>query len=194
MLLPYGKQLVKARQMHQSYLGRQKCADYQPMQVEEARTLVLNLLSSEADQYETFISRRVSISSVHCHNPCNVACFEMQLTPCADSQRESSHRLSRGTGSNPPTTCTSAFPGWLWNRWPARDRRRAARPSISSRFVCRDNYFSKPRWPNRRLSPSQCATSRTGSPGRITLPSPQSGGPPFASCTSSRSGLLACRR
>ncbi|KAJ7865109.1 cytochrome P450 [Mycena olivaceomarginata] len=57
MLLPYGKQLVKARQMHQSYLGRQKCADYQPMQVEEARTLVLNLLSSEADQYETFISR-----------------------------------------------------------------------------------------------------------------------------------------
>ncbi|KAJ7804266.1 cytochrome P450 [Mycena olivaceomarginata] len=68
MLLPYGKQLVKARQM-QSYLGRQKCADYQPMQVEEARTLVLNLLSSEADRYETFISRRVSISSIRNGNP-----------------------------------------------------------------------------------------------------------------------------
>ncbi|KAJ6557549.1 cytochrome P450 [Mycena capillaripes] len=59
MLLPYGKQLVKARQMHQSYLGRQKCADYQPMQVEEARTLVRNLLSCEADQFATGILTQI---------------------------------------------------------------------------------------------------------------------------------------
>ncbi|KAJ7915145.1 cytochrome P450 [Mycena leptocephala] len=55
--LPYGKKLAKHRQMHQSYLSRQNCSDYMPMQVEEARALVYNLLNSEPARYETCLSR-----------------------------------------------------------------------------------------------------------------------------------------
>ncbi|KAJ7889483.1 cytochrome P450, partial [Mycena olivaceomarginata] len=55
--LPYGKKLAKHRQMHQSYLSRQKCVDYMPMQLQEARDLVRNLVSSEPAGYETCLSR-----------------------------------------------------------------------------------------------------------------------------------------
>lgn len=61
--LPYGKKLAKHRQMHQSYLSRQNCSDYMPMQVEEARALVYNLLNSEPARYETCLSRSANYNS-----------------------------------------------------------------------------------------------------------------------------------
>ncbi|KAJ7658186.1 cytochrome P450 [Mycena polygramma] len=55
--LRYGKKLAKHRQMHHAYLNRQKCLDYMPMQVREARTLANNLLRSEPDKYDAYLSR-----------------------------------------------------------------------------------------------------------------------------------------
>ncbi|KAJ7146600.1 cytochrome P450 CYP621A2 [Mycena epipterygia] len=55
--LRYGKQWAKHRQMHHSYLNHQKADDFKPMQIQEARTLVLNLMESSPDRYESFLSR-----------------------------------------------------------------------------------------------------------------------------------------
>ncbi|KAJ7167123.1 cytochrome P450 [Mycena filopes] len=55
--LPYGKNLARHRQMHQSYLSRQKCVDYMPMQAQEARTLARNLIASPMGKYESCLSR-----------------------------------------------------------------------------------------------------------------------------------------
>ncbi|KAJ7652782.1 cytochrome P450 [Mycena polygramma] len=55
--LRYGKKLAKHRQMHQAYLNRQKCLDYMPMQLREARTLANNLLGCEPDNYDSYLSR-----------------------------------------------------------------------------------------------------------------------------------------
>lgn len=53
----YGKKLNTLRQMHQSYLTRQKVVVYKPMQLQEARTLVKNLLTGEPKMYKSFVSR-----------------------------------------------------------------------------------------------------------------------------------------
>ncbi|KAJ7926720.1 cytochrome P450 [Mycena leptocephala] len=55
--LQYGKQYNKHRQLHQSYLSRHKAEDFKPMQTQEARTLVRNLIESMPDKYETYLSR-----------------------------------------------------------------------------------------------------------------------------------------
>ncbi|KAJ7340715.1 cytochrome P450 [Mycena albidolilacea] len=57
VFLQYGKQFNIHRQMHQSYLSRHKAEDFKPMQTQEARTLVQNLLDSTPDKYEKSISR-----------------------------------------------------------------------------------------------------------------------------------------
>ncbi|KAJ7754682.1 cytochrome P450 [Mycena maculata] len=56
-MMPYGKKFSQYRQMHHSYLNREKCADYKPMQLVEARTLANNLLTLPWDQYENALSR-----------------------------------------------------------------------------------------------------------------------------------------
>ncbi|KAF7342910.1 Cytochrome P450 [Mycena sanguinolenta] len=54
----YGsKTLGIQRQMHQSYLGRHRIADFKPMQTHEARSLVQNLFESPPAQYEKLMSR-----------------------------------------------------------------------------------------------------------------------------------------
>ncbi|KAJ7855546.1 cytochrome P450 [Mycena leptocephala] len=55
--LQYGKQFNKQRQMHQSYLTRHKAEDFKPMQTQEARMLVRNLIESTTDKYDPFLSR-----------------------------------------------------------------------------------------------------------------------------------------
>ncbi|KAF7352074.1 O-methylsterigmatocystin oxidoreductase [Mycena venus] len=55
--LQYGKQFHTQRQMHQTYLSRHKVEDFKPMQIQEARTLVRNLLESTPERYEKFLSR-----------------------------------------------------------------------------------------------------------------------------------------
>ncbi|KAF7352084.1 Cytochrome P450 [Mycena venus] len=55
--LQYGKQFNTQRQMHQTYLSRHKVEDFKPMQTQEARTLVRNLLESTPERYEKFLSR-----------------------------------------------------------------------------------------------------------------------------------------
>ncbi|KAJ7511587.1 cytochrome P450 [Mycena galericulata] len=55
--LQYGKQFNKQRQMHQSYLSRQKVQTFKPIQTQEARTLVRNLIESSTDKYEKYLSR-----------------------------------------------------------------------------------------------------------------------------------------
>lgn len=63
VLLQYGKQFNIHRQMHQSYLSRHKAEDFKPMQTQEARTLVQNLLDSTPDKYDKSVSRYVLVSS-----------------------------------------------------------------------------------------------------------------------------------
>ncbi|KAF7336353.1 O-methylsterigmatocystin oxidoreductase [Mycena venus] len=56
--LKYGtKQFNKHRQMHQSYLNRTKAEEFKPIQTQEARTLVENLITSSPESYEKFLSR-----------------------------------------------------------------------------------------------------------------------------------------
>ncbi|KAJ7154341.1 cytochrome P450 [Mycena crocata] len=55
--LAYGKQFNRHRQMHHSYLNRQKSADFKLMQTQEARTLVKHLMECAPDRYEKFLSR-----------------------------------------------------------------------------------------------------------------------------------------
>ena len=57
--LQYGKQFNIQRQMHQTYLGRHKVERFKEMQIQEARTLVRNLLKSTPEKYETLLSRYV---------------------------------------------------------------------------------------------------------------------------------------
>nr|GAT51586.1 cytochrome P450 [Mycena chlorophos] len=58
-LIPYGKKLIKHRQMHHSYLNQQKCAEHKPMQLREARTLASNLLAADANEsdYQIYLNR-----------------------------------------------------------------------------------------------------------------------------------------
>ncbi|KAJ7896557.1 cytochrome P450 [Mycena leptocephala] len=51
----YGKEFAKQRQVHQSYLSRQKCTDFKPMQTQEARRLVRNLLISSPEKFSISI-------------------------------------------------------------------------------------------------------------------------------------------
>ncbi|KAJ7206760.1 cytochrome P450 [Mycena pura] len=55
--LRYGKKFNIHRQMHQSFLSRHKIEGFKPMQTQEARTLVKNLLESTPERYEKSISR-----------------------------------------------------------------------------------------------------------------------------------------
>ncbi|KAJ7612732.1 cytochrome P450 [Roridomyces roridus] len=54
--LPYS-QFGKQRQMHQSYLGRQRVEEIKTVQTQEARILLRNLFDCKPDQYENYISR-----------------------------------------------------------------------------------------------------------------------------------------
>ncbi|KAJ6533886.1 cytochrome P450 [Mycena vulgaris] len=57
-LLRYGSEkFAKCRQIHQTYLGRQNCVAFNPMQIREARTLVRNLYTAQPAQYENYLSR-----------------------------------------------------------------------------------------------------------------------------------------
>ncbi|KAJ6529208.1 cytochrome P450 [Mycena capillaripes] len=47
----YGKRFATHRQVHKSYLNRQKCADFVPMQTREVGRLVRNLLASAPEKY-----------------------------------------------------------------------------------------------------------------------------------------------
>ncbi|KAJ7026803.1 cytochrome P450 [Mycena alexandri] len=55
--MQYDKTFVKHRQIHQSYLSRQKCVGFLPMQTEEARRLARNLVISPPERYSNFLSR-----------------------------------------------------------------------------------------------------------------------------------------
>ncbi|KAJ7343716.1 cytochrome P450 [Mycena albidolilacea] len=56
--LQYGKKHYNTqRQMHQSYLSRHKAEEFKPMQTQEARTLVRNLIEASPDKYEKLMSR-----------------------------------------------------------------------------------------------------------------------------------------
>ncbi|KAJ7162486.1 cytochrome P450 [Mycena filopes] len=56
-LMPYGKRFKAHRQLHQSWLNRQKCHEFRPMQTLEARALVDNLLASQPAEYSKMINR-----------------------------------------------------------------------------------------------------------------------------------------
>ncbi|KAF7360842.1 O-methylsterigmatocystin oxidoreductase [Mycena sanguinolenta] len=56
-LMPYGKQFMRQRRLHQSYLSRDKCREFRSMQTLEARTLVKNLLESAPEGYSNLINR-----------------------------------------------------------------------------------------------------------------------------------------
>ncbi|KAJ6487322.1 cytochrome P450 [Mycena vulgaris] len=57
-MLRYGSEkFAKCRQIHQTYLGRQRCVAFNPMQIREARTLVRNLYATQPAQYESYLSR-----------------------------------------------------------------------------------------------------------------------------------------
>nr|GAT55001.1 cytochrome P450 [Mycena chlorophos] len=56
-LLPYGKRLMKHRQMHNAYLSKQTCVNHQSMQAMEAQNLIQNLLASPPEEYEIYMNR-----------------------------------------------------------------------------------------------------------------------------------------
>ncbi|KAJ7167404.1 hypothetical protein C8R43DRAFT_847226, partial [Mycena crocata] len=43
--LQYGKEFFKHRQIHQTYLARPRCAEFKLLQIQEAHTLVRNLMT-----------------------------------------------------------------------------------------------------------------------------------------------------
>ncbi|KAJ7648206.1 cytochrome P450 [Mycena polygramma] len=55
--LPYGKQFNKQRTMHQAYLGRHNVEQFKPIQEQEARALVWNLVNSTPDRYQKCMGR-----------------------------------------------------------------------------------------------------------------------------------------
>ncbi|KAF7378520.1 O-methylsterigmatocystin oxidoreductase [Mycena sanguinolenta] len=55
--LPYGKLFAKHRQVLQSYLSRQKCPNFQPIQLQEAQRLARNLLASAPKNYDSYVNR-----------------------------------------------------------------------------------------------------------------------------------------
>ncbi|KAJ7249131.1 cytochrome P450 [Mycena haematopus] len=57
-LMPYGKRFALHRRLHQSYLNREKCRQFRPMQALEAHILVKNLLESAPEGYSNCINRR----------------------------------------------------------------------------------------------------------------------------------------
>ncbi|KAK7002188.1 O-methylsterigmatocystin oxidoreductase [Favolaschia claudopus] len=56
-LMSYGKQFSTHRQLHHSYLNRNKCREFRPMQTLEAYSLVNNLLNCPPKQYNNMINR-----------------------------------------------------------------------------------------------------------------------------------------
>ncbi|KAJ7463683.1 cytochrome P450 [Mycena latifolia] len=55
--LPYGKQWVKYRQMHHSYLNRHNAENFKVIQTQEARTLARNVMECGPDKYDSYLSR-----------------------------------------------------------------------------------------------------------------------------------------
>ncbi|KAJ6600942.1 cytochrome P450, partial [Mycena vulgaris] len=55
--LEYGKQWLKHRQMHHTYLNRQHSETFKSMQTEEARRLARALIECDPDKYEHHLSR-----------------------------------------------------------------------------------------------------------------------------------------
>ncbi|KAJ7622192.1 cytochrome P450 [Roridomyces roridus] len=56
-MMPYGKKFTQYRQMHHAYLNRQRCLDYHPIQLDEARTLVKNLWLAAPDEKQRALGR-----------------------------------------------------------------------------------------------------------------------------------------
>ncbi|KAJ7278231.1 cytochrome P450 [Mycena rebaudengoi] len=61
--LQYGKQWMKHRQMHRSYLNPENLNNFKPIQTLEARRLLRNLVDGAANQYEHFFSRNHRFST-----------------------------------------------------------------------------------------------------------------------------------
>ncbi|KAF7303973.1 Cytochrome P450 [Mycena indigotica] len=55
--VPYGKQLMRLRQAHHSYLNKTKTSDLRPMLTVEARTLGKNLLECKEGEHELMLNR-----------------------------------------------------------------------------------------------------------------------------------------
>ncbi|KAJ7064313.1 cytochrome P450 [Mycena amicta] len=55
--VPYGKQLMRLRQAHHTYLNRNKIPDLRPMLAVEARTLAKNLVECDQGDHERMLSR-----------------------------------------------------------------------------------------------------------------------------------------
>ncbi|KAK7045302.1 cytochrome P450 [Favolaschia claudopus] len=53
----YGETFTRHRQVYQAFFSRQQCAEFEPIQTEEAHRLVRNILSSETDDYGSVLSR-----------------------------------------------------------------------------------------------------------------------------------------
>ncbi|KAF8182492.1 cytochrome P450 [Mycena galopus ATCC 62051] len=56
----YGETFTRHRQVHQSFFSRQRCAEFEPMQTQEARQLVRNLFASPTEN--SHIHRRFTTS------------------------------------------------------------------------------------------------------------------------------------
>jgi hypothetical protein len=55
--------MAKLRALQQTHLSRENCADFAPLQTQEARDLASNLTTSPPDTYESFLSRCVRVHS-----------------------------------------------------------------------------------------------------------------------------------
>ncbi|KAJ7104681.1 cytochrome P450, partial [Mycena epipterygia] len=55
--MPYGKTFTSHRQVHQSFFSRQRCAEFEPMQTQEARRLVRNLFASSTEESGAVLSK-----------------------------------------------------------------------------------------------------------------------------------------
>ncbi|KAJ6493028.1 cytochrome P450 [Mycena sanguinolenta] len=53
----YGEMFTRHRQVHQSFFSRHKCAEFEPMQTQEARRLVRNLFASPTEKYGAVLSK-----------------------------------------------------------------------------------------------------------------------------------------
>ncbi|KAJ7699575.1 cytochrome P450 [Mycena rosella] len=53
----YGEIFPRHRQVHQSFFSRQRCAEFEPMQTQEARRLVTNLFASPTEKYGAVLSK-----------------------------------------------------------------------------------------------------------------------------------------
>ncbi|KAF7377365.1 Cytochrome P450 [Mycena sanguinolenta] len=53
----YGEIFTRHRRVHQSFFSRQRCAEFEPMQTQEARRLVRNLFESPTEKYGAVLSK-----------------------------------------------------------------------------------------------------------------------------------------